>query len=1717
MRHHKSNFVGSFSRTWQASRLSTVALLLSSLFLAACGGGSDDYSSTDNAADGAPSLSAVTIASGDKSTVTVGDVVTVTISASEAISAPTVTIGGSAATSVDGSGDSWTASRAMTADDTAGDISVSVAYEDISGDAGVPASATTDSSALMFEILLQTGFAIDGPFLNAKVFGDYNENGVHDAGEPSDITDVNGAYSLIDTASAPAAYTIVVEMTADTVDAISGESYADTGVVLKGSSAGSVVTPLTTILEAAKVSNPDYTAGELSLAMGLPVGVDIATYNPFAADADATTAHAVETVFQQVMTATLLVAEAMQGVGAIAGVELSAAQASAAALTALTNMVVASSVEVDLADSAQVATLQTFAKTELAAQSIEVSDAVADFILDKASATVTTVAAAFDTLTADDFTAGNTSAVSKVKQEAAAELAAMAAAAVTYLADNAGVADLSAFDTSATLTLDTSAGVDAAVVDNGGDTDSGPALAIEVTEAFNGTTIAEGSVYTFPASAESYAGFANMNTAIYPITLEEDSVITFTGSVPSGVSADVRFRFEANPYPATEPSFDTAVVTVSGSESATYSIAVPSQGANTFNSLIMYLNTRDVGVVVTNITLSAPGGDTGGTDPEPATGITITEAFNGTTIAEGSVYTFPASAESYAGFANMNTAIYPITVAEDSVITFTGSVPSGASAGVRFRFEANPYPATEPSFDTVEVTVDGADSATYSIAVPAQGANTFSSLIMYLNTRDVGVVVTDITLTAAGGDTGGGDTGGGDTGGGDIGSAPTPTADAAGVLSIFSDAYTDLEGTNFNPFWDQAGSVSTDNGVLTYSNLNYQGTNLGSTDGDVTRDVSGYESLHVDFYSADAQTLKFFLIGASGEVGYDLPVQANTWVSVDIPLTTFTAADLTQVKQFKVDANPNSGVTVLFDNLYFYGVGTTPVEKNVTFSVDMTGVDLGGEVPTLQGTFNNWCGACSPMVDSDGDNIWTLTVPLFDGSYQYKYALGAWVSDETVPASCDNTIGANRAVTVSADVTLAIDVYSGCPGDNDGSGDNGSGDIGSAPTPSADAASVLSIFSDAYTDLEGTNFNPGWGQSGTVATDGGVLTYSNLDYQGTEFSGAQDVSGYASVHVDFYSADAQTLKFFLVGAGETAYDLPVEANTWVSVDIPLTAFTGVDLTQVIQFKVDANPNSGVTVLFDNLYFHSGTSGSGGDTDTEGDSESDTGSINFDDSLTTYVFADIGPDANPGSNSAIVQDPDDATNSVVMSTRVGNTTTYNGLWFTESEDGGSIDTYEFESGDTVVSMRVRSPAAGKTVLLKFEVDDNAAISTVATAQTTVANQWETLSFDFAADVDFDVSYGKVVVIYDFEGSVDQADQIFYFDDLTYVSSTDSDTGSTDSDTGSTDSDTGSSATAPTPTVDAASVLSIFSDAYTDLEGTNFNPDWGQTGTVATDGGVLTYSNLNYQGTEFSGAQDVSGYESVHVDFYSADAQTLKFFLVGAGETAYDLPVAANTWVSVDIPLTAFTGVDLTQVIQFKVDANPNSGVTVLFDNLYFHSADVTETGTDTGSDTGTVAAGELITNGTFETGDLSGWTVDATSAGTLAVVNTVNNGGDYSLNLSVMEIQDAVIKAAGLAAGELTMGQSVTVSFDVKGEISDGGVIFAQFYYEGAAGVSNGNGALGNGLAPLAVSNSWSTFSYDETLDSDVSAGVTLQLKASCGAVAGCAINAYIDNVSVIVN
>ena len=256
-----------------------------------------------------------------------------------------------------------------------------------------------------------------------------------------------------------------------------------------------------------------------------------------------------------------------------------------------------------------------------------------------------------------------------------------------------------------------------------------------------GNMAIDGDTFTFPAGAESWGGYSNDNTDLYPLSFPNGGTITFTGSAVSD-DVNVRFRFEKNPFPDVDPAYDTAAVTVSGSTEATYTIDVPTQGENTFRSFLMYLNERDLGVVVKNVTVTQKAAEPEGVVPD------FKGTFNGTEFnAETNTYTFPSSAADYAGFSNDNTDFYPLSFSEDGKVKFNGSAPDG-DVVVRFRFEANPYPNVDPAYDTETVTVSGADVKAYEVNVPSQGDKTFNSALMYLNTRDIGVVLTDIRIIA---------------------------------------------------------------------------------------------------------------------------------------------------------------------------------------------------------------------------------------------------------------------------------------------------------------------------------------------------------------------------------------------------------------------------------------------------------------------------------------------------------------------------------------------------------------------------------------------------------------------------------------------------------------------------------------------------------------------------------------------------------------------------------------------------------------------------------------------------------------------------------------------------------------------------------------------------------------------------------------------------------
>lgn len=68
----------------------------------------------------------------------------------------------------------------------------------------------------------------------------------------------------------------------------------------------------------------------------------------------------------------------------------------------------------------------------------------------------------------------------------------------------------------------------------------------------------------------------------------------------------------------------------------------------------------------------------------------------------------------------------------------------------------------------------------------------------------------------------------------------------------------------------------------------------------------------------------------------------------------------------------------------------------VTFSVDMNEVAGPFTTPEVNGSWDGWCGGCTPLSDPDGDGIWSTTKMLEPGYYEYKFAYDSWSGDESL-------------------------------------------------------------------------------------------------------------------------------------------------------------------------------------------------------------------------------------------------------------------------------------------------------------------------------------------------------------------------------------------------------------------------------------------------------------------------------------------------------------------------------------------------------------------------------------------------------------------------------------------------------------------------------------------------------------------------------------------------
>jgi hypothetical protein len=342
-------------------------------------------------------------------------------------------------------------------------------------------------------------------------------------------------------------------------------------------------------------------------------------------------------------------------------------------------------------------------------------------------------------------------------------------------------------------------------------------------------------------------------------------------------------------------------------------------------------------------------------------------------------------------------------------------------------------------------------------------------------------------------------------------SAPTPTPLAANVISLFSNAYTNVPVDTWSASWDQADLanfvIGTNDTTRKYTNLIFAGVEFTSK----PIDASTMTHFHVDIWSPNATTFKIKLVdfGANGafgggddsehEVAYTTTtnpaVATNKWVGFDIPLSNFTGLKAkAKLAQLIISS---STATVFVDNVYFY-----------------------------------------------------------------------------------------KAAVVAANPTA------------------------SAPTPTQQAANVISLFSNAYTNVPVDTWSASWDQADVsnfvIGTNDSTRKYTNLVFAGVEFTSklvnAKDMTHF---RMDIWSPDATNFKIKLVdfgannafgGGDDSEHELAYTATStpaittggWISFNIPLSSFTGLKAKSSLAQLIISS--SAATVFVDNVYFYKSSTG-----------------------------------------------------------------------------------------------------------------------------------------------------------------------------------------------------------------------------------------------------------------------------------------------------------------------------------------------------------------------------------------------------------------------------------------------------------------------------------------------------------------------------------------------
>lgn len=359
------------------------------------------------------------------------------------------------------------------------------------------------------------------------------------------------------------------------------------------------------------------------------------------------------------------------------------------------------------------------------------------------------------------------------------------------------------------------------------------------------------------------------------------------------------------------------------------------------------------------------------------------------------------------------------------------------------------------------------------------------------------------------------------------------------------------------------------------------------------RNLTGYNAL--TFYAKASQNVNIGTIGF-GESKYqvtqnNVPFTTN-WVKYVIPIPD--ASKLTNEKgMFLFSAGTqntnNLGYTFWIDELKFEKLGSIAYESASILS------GQNKSVTSFIGVNNLIDGLTATYSLPNGASQAINLTP-----YYFNFS-----SSNATTATVDNVGKVSTIGTGSSVITATL-------GGNNATGSltiNSNGNYVHAPIPTVDPSKVISIYTDKYPNVPVDYYNGYWApyqttQSSDFTVNGdNVLNYTNFNFVGIQTSSPTvNATSMTHFHLDLYLPNAviagSTFKIQVVDFGAdgvyggtdnktgvyTVSGATLQSQNWISLDIPLSAITG--LTTKGHIGQIIFEGTKITNFYaDNIYFH----------------------------------------------------------------------------------------------------------------------------------------------------------------------------------------------------------------------------------------------------------------------------------------------------------------------------------------------------------------------------------------------------------------------------------------------------------------------------------------------------------------------------------------------------